>query len=196
MRSLVVGMLIALCAVSLAAADTWTPFQFKANDQFEYRIQIQKDGQMKELGLFSLSVNGTNDQHLKFTWRIEENGTKTSDTFESSINQLSGKILVNMMVGGSELAEIVTQNLFAPTLEMQYRNLTLREGEQVNRRGSSAELSVGASQHIATYDGVLVSYREKGELIFEHVINKDMPLPLRVKAFDKDGNEIVCELVK
>ncbi len=196
MRYLVTLPVLFIFFVSSAlAADTWTPFQFEVGNNFKYRIVSHESDRAKELGLFSFEVVGQNDKNLNFSWIIEEKGSKLTGDFESTNSQLSGKILINIMVGGSELAEIISQNLFAPTLEMQYRNLLLQEGEVVSRRGGSAELVVGESQEVAGIDGFKVSYSEKGRQIFVHVININSPLPLLVKTIDEDRKTIVCELV-
>ncbi|OQY29143.1 MAG: hypothetical protein B6244_04720 [Candidatus Cloacimonetes bacterium 4572_55] len=183
--------------ITLACADTtWTPFQFQVGDNFRYEIIRQTDDKEKKLGFFDFQVTQKEESRLKFKWQIEEGDLTKSNSFYSTINQLSGKILVDMMVNGSELSELIAQSLFAPTLELQYRNLSIEEGESRSRRGGSSKLTVGKAIKIAGIDGLTVSYYEKDELIFEHVIDKSTPLPLSIKTKDKEGRIVVWRLTE
>ncbi len=195
MKRLLLVFAILLQGVNARAEDTWTPFQFDKGQYFKYRIATVKSDAEHELGHFSIKVLSKEGADLTFEWTLEESDKKFTNKFQSNSNQISGKILVSMMTCESALAELIAENLFAPTLEMQYRNLHLKEGEVTQRRGGAAELSVGESETIAGRNGFKVSYREKDALIFVHIIDKDAPLPLSVLAYGKDEQTILCQLV-
>ena len=175
---------------------TWKPFEFKPGQVFSYKILEKTSQKTSEMGMFYLQVEKSSETDLLFNWKLSQADKTIIDKFESTNSQLSAKILVRMMLEDNDIAEIIAKNLFAPTFEIHYRNLDLKSGESSARHGGKSRIVIGDLETVAGIEGYHVQYFEKDQLIFTHVINQTIPLPLKIVSDIQDDRTVIIQLLQ
>lgn len=186
---------LAMVWTGMAAADEWQPFQFQPGQAMIFHISQMDSAGPETVGIFRLTIQSTDTEELLFQWHVTEEATDYSDQFSALPNQVSGKILVSMMGQKSNLAELIVKQLFAPTFEIQYRDLELSAGHELSRRGGRTTIKVSDQQKINDFSGFQVQFFEADRLSVTHLIDPHKPLPLMV-MLNQDEQQTTFTLTK
>lgn len=194
------AVLSILCVASSAKAQAWKPYTFKGSEHFKYAIKSIKSGEEKS-GFFTLDIEkkGEDKYKVSFSSVLGENEASSSTT--TTADELPGKIIMSLMMSGSEAGSVLGATLFTPMLGMMFMgmgaaDLEVGSGWSRTEEGKKVSFKIEAKENIAGHEGYRCVFREGDNVKYLQVIAPDIGLPLKTEVVDDDGSRYISELVE
>jgi hypothetical protein len=198
LRSAGLAIFLFVCLVNPIWGQTWKPYTFKGTEHFKYSLKTIK-GDEEKTGQFTLDVAeaGEDKYTISFSSALGEN--ESSSTTTSTAEELPGKILMSLMMSGSEAAAVLGTTLFAPTLGIMFMgggDLEVGSGWSRTEEGKKMSFKVESKEKVAGIEGYHCTLREDDKVTFSQVIAPDIGLPIKTEMVDDDGNRFISELIE
>jgi hypothetical protein len=184
--------------LSNAVAQAWTQFSFKGTEHFKYSIKSIQNGEEKT-GFFTLDVQKVGDDKYKVSFSSALGENEASSSVTSTLEELPGKLMMSMMMSGSESGIVLGATLFTPVLGFALlggSDFEVGSGWTRTEDGKKLSFKVEAKDNIAGREGYRCVYREDDKVKYLHVIDPELGLPLKTEITDDDGNHNIVELVE
>jgi len=181
-----------------AAAQAWKPYAFQGSEHFKYAISSTAEGK-ESSGFFTLDITKEGEDKFKvaFSSKIGENESSSSTT--ATADELAGKLMMAMIMSGSEAGAIVGATLLAPALPMMFMgmaDLEVGSGWSRTEEGKKVSFKVEAKETVAGHEGYRCVFREDDKVKFLQVIAPDIPLPLRTEMADEGEDRFLASLIE
>jgi hypothetical protein len=191
--------LLVFLSASLLAAQAWKPYSFKGTEHFKYTIESTEKGGEKKTGFFTLDLKPTGEDQYKVSFESKLGENEASSSTTASSDELAGKLMMTMMMSGSEAGAILGITLFTQALPMIFMgmsDLDVGSGWTRTENGKEISFKVEGKEKIAGVEGYRCVFREADQVKFQHVISPDVALPLMTEMVDDDGSRHVSKLVE
>jgi hypothetical protein len=200
MSSARIATLLALLPCLLPAPDVvaqaWKPYAFAGSEHFRYEIESVKGGE-KKAGFLDLRIEKLGEDRFKVSFESKLGDSEASSSTTAAANELAGKLMMSMMMSGSEAGAILGMTLFTQALPMMFMGMTDLEvgsGWSRSEGGKKISFKVEAKETIAGVEGYRCVFREEGRVKYLQVIAPEVALPLRTEMNDEDGSRYVATL--
>jgi len=193
-----VTLLSVLCLVSSAGAQAWKPYTFQGTEHFKYDLKSVVDG-VTETGSFTLDIAKAGEDKFKVSFSSVLGENEASSSTTASLDELGGKIIMSLMMSGSEAGAVLGATLFTPMLGMMFMGTTdLEVGSGWSRTDGGKKMSfkIEAKEKIAGQEGYRCVYRQGDDLQYLQVISPDVGLPLKTEVTDEKGRHYAAELAE
>lgn len=173
-------------------AQNWTPYQFKGNEHYEFKIAWLQDEKKEVLYIMEMKDTGKKDENgeeildVSFTVKGQMNKAEFGEGSLESIIDMHG-LSLNII-------------LFNPTYKFLFSEIELKEGEKTNFAGMGV-VKISGKEKIAGREGLVCQFLQKDDadkeqVTVEWVIDPAIGFPLRTKTFENGELQSQCELVK
>ena len=180
-------------------AQAWRPYAFEGTEHFRYDIQsTEKDG-TKKSGYFTLDIEKEGEERYKVAFASKLGESESSSSTTATADELAGKLMMTVLMSGSEAGAILGMTLFAPTMPMMFMGMSdLEVGSGWSRtdNGKPISFKVEAKETIAGVEGYRCVFREAEQVKYLQVIAPDVALPLKTEMADDDGSRYVAALTE
>lgn len=182
-----VAALALVVPVALAAAGTrpqtkWTPFQFKGDERFDYKLLIDDGSGPRESG-FGLDIRKKGDAAYDVTWSIRSTLPK------EELNEQA--LLVGW--GGAAPAMAIMNPMYA----MFVTDLELKEGEKMSVFGAGT-VKVTGKETVGGRTGYTCQFLQKDgdkeTLVWEWTVDPELALPIKSVTHDGERETSRAEL--
>lgn len=195
------SIVLSLLGISIAAsagAQVWEPYSFKGGEHYKFIIESSEKGE-KKTGSIDLNIAKAGEDKYKVSFESRLGDNEASSTTTATADELAGKLMMAMMMSGSEAGAILGATLFTPALSMMFLGMSeLEVGSGFTRTddGKKVSFKVESKETIAGIDGFRCVFREDGNVKYMQVIAPDMALPLKTEMIDDDGSRFASKLVE
>ncbi len=184
--------------VSSAGAETWKPYDFKGSEHFKYSIK-SIDGDQEKTGHFTLDLKKIEENKFKVSYSSALGDNESSSTTTTTADEMAGKIMMSLMMSGSEAGAVLGSTLFTPMLGMMFMggaDLEVGSGWSRTEEGKKMSFKIEAKEKIAGQEGYRCVFREGDNLKYMQVISPEIGLPLRTEVVEDDGKRFISELIE
>jgi hypothetical protein len=194
-----VFLILSICFVSSAGAQAWEPYNFKGTEHFKYAINSTEEG-VEKTGTFSFDTVKQGEDKYKVSYSSLFGEDEFSSTTTATKDELAGKIMMSLMMSGSEAGAILGVTIFTPALGMMMilggGDLEVGNGRTWTEKGKKMSCKVEAKEKIAGLEGYKCVYREDGEIQIMQVIAPEIALPLHTILVDEEGSRFEAKLLE
>jgi hypothetical protein len=190
--------MLGISIASSAGAQVWKPYSFGGNEHYKYMIESSKDGEKKS-GSIDLDFEKVGEDKYKVSYESKLGENESSSTTTATADELAGKLMMTMMMSGSEAGAILGSTLFTPALSMMFLGMSeLEVGSGFTRTegGKKVSFKVESKETIAGVEGFRCVFREDDKIKYLQVIAPDVALPLHTEVVDDDGSRFTTKLVE
>ncbi len=183
---------------SSADAQAWKPYDFKGTEHFRYDIKSIDDGEEKT-GSFTLDIEKKDEEQYKISFASKLGDSESSSSMTSTPDEIAGKLMMSMMMSGSEAGAILGVTIFTPALGMMFmgaQDLEVGSGWSRTEDGKKVSFKIEEKETIAGQEGYRCVLREEGRIKYLQVIAPDIGLPLVTQMNDDDGTQFEAKLVE
>ncbi len=194
----IVVLVLGICFASSAGAQIWEPYNFKGTEYFKYAISSSEEG-VEKTGTFTLDIEKIADDKYKVGYSSKLGEDESSSTATATTDELAGKIIMSLMMGGSEAGAIIGVTIFTPALGMMFMGggeLEVGNGWTRTEEGKKLSFKVESREKIAGIDGFKCVYREDDQVKTLQVIAPDIALPLHTVLIDEEGGRFEAKLLE
>ena len=161
----------------------WAPYQFRGTEHFRYDVRQTEDGET-ETGFYQLDLEPAGAGQV----RMQVSGQLGEDSYSSTVTTGTGT--QGMMMGYPQFMTMgpVGILLFNPMswMAIQGRQLTLGDGWSSSQGGESMEIRVESQCQSAGQSGMLLVFRENGQVRTQSCLAPDVALPIVTSMHDDD----------
>lgn len=155
-------------------AKTWSAFQFRGNEMYEYRV-IWGDEDREAIYRLSINEKPSGNYSVKYSTEVEIKPSQLSSDVAFGYWGTYGPSLHFMFLN--------------PMYEMLFSQLELKVGEKMSYYGQGT-MKVPGKEKIAGRTGFVCQLYDNDEnLIAEWVIDPELALPLRSITYEGSGTE-------
>ena len=198
---LIRGLAAFLSGVSFAPsvqAQAWKPYAFEGTEHFKYDIKSVQDSK-ETTGYFTLDIEKKGEDKYKVSYSSKLGDNEASSTTTASADELAGKLMMSLMMSGSEAGAILGATLFTQALPMMFLGMTDLEvgsGWARTEGGKKVSFKVESKETVAGVEGYKCVFREENKVKYMQVIAPDVALPLQTEMVDDDGMHYTSKLVE
>jgi hypothetical protein len=194
-----VFLLLSVCFVSSAGAQTWEPYNFEGTEHFKYAISSTEEG-VEKIGTFSFDVVKQGEDKYKVSYSSLLGEDESSATTTATKDELAGKIMMSLMMSGSEAGAILGATIFTPALGMMMLlgggDFEVGNGRTWTDKGMKMSCKVESKEKLAGLEGYKCVYRENDEIKNMQVIAPKIALPLHTMLVDEEGSRFEAKLIE
>ena len=190
--------MIVLSISSPALAVTWKPYDFQGTEHFKYEIRSIKEDQ-KKTGFFTLDIEKKEGDQYKISFSSKLGDSEGSMSTTAPANELAGKLMMSVMMSGSDAGSVLAMTLFTQNLTMMFMGLNDFEvgaGWRRTEGGKKISFKIESKETIADQEGYKCVLREGDQIKVLQVVSPEVPLPLRTEMTDDDGSRYEAHLVE
>ncbi len=191
MNRLLTAAIVLAASSAASAQDKWKPYQFKADERYEFRITETEGGKAKEV-FYVMDIKSTGKKDAEGEELLEVSYT-TRGTMKKS--ELGEKTLFGAWdMQGYGMAWAIVNALYGAL----FADLTLKEGEKLSLLGLGLVKVTGKAK-VADRDGFIVQFfgkeDEKEVLNAEWIVDPALALPIKTTNYEGGKAKSVIELV-
>ena len=161
----------------------WAPFQFRGTEHFRYDVRQTEDGDT-ETGFYQIDLEPAGAGQV----RMQVSGQLGEDSYSSTVTTGTGT--QGMMMGYPQFMTMgpVGIMLFNPMswMAIQGRQLTMGDGWTSSQGGETMEFKVESQCRAAGQNGMLLVFRENGQVRTQSCLSPDIALPIVTSMHDDD----------
>jgi len=161
----------------------WAPYQFNGTEHFRYDVVQTEDGGT-ETGFYQLDLEPAGASQV----RMQVSGQLGDDSYSSTVTTGTGT--QGMMMGYPQFMTMgpVGIMLFNPMswMAIQGRQLTIGDGWSASQDGETMEARVESQCQAAGQSGMLLVFRENGQVRTQSCLAPDIALPIMTSMHDDD----------
>lgn len=183
---------------SSAGAQGWEPYTFQGTEHFKYDIKSVDNGEEKT-GSFTLDIEKKDEKQYKISFASKLGDSESSSSITATPDEIATKLMMSMVMGGSEAGAILGVTLFTPALGIIFasdQDLEVGSGWSRTEGGKKESFKIEEKETIAGHEGYRCVFREDGRIKYLQVIAPDIGLPLRTQMNDDDGTHFELKLVE